>query len=84
MNGFVRLIRQLISRKKKLVYTTFMQKEYFKVASRLTNRAVNYRVATIRKKPSRFSEVTTYDHGDEYRFYVKKEDYHRAVSAIHE
>lgn len=83
MDVFFRLIRHLMSKKKKLVYTTFMQKDYFKIASKLTNGGVNYRVATIRNRPSRFAEVTTYDHGYEYRFYVKEEDHHRARRAIH-
>lgn len=83
MDVFYNLIRHLMSRKKKLVYTTFMQKEYYKIASKLTNGGVNYRVATIRTRPSRFAEVTTYDHGDEYKFYVKKEDHHKAERVIH-
>jgi hypothetical protein len=82
LQSITNLVIYLLSSKKKLVYTTFSQKDYYKVASNLKSSSVKYRVDTIANTSS--SPGGTYnDLGTEYKFYVKKEDEHKAQQAIH-
>ena len=75
------IIEYLISSKKTEVYVTFNRQEYAKVASKLQG-AVKFRVATTSNMSS--SPIGTADeYATEYKFYVKKEDEHKATQAIH-
>lgn len=81
MHFLVNLIVYLFSSKKTLVYTTFSLKDYYKVVSLLESDSIKYRVALIANTSS--SPGGTYsDLGNEYKFYVKKEDEEKALKAI--
>ena len=81
MSVWINMIEYLISSKKTEVYVTFNRQEYSRVASKLRG-VVKYRVATTSNMSS--SPIgTADDYGTEYKFYVKKEDEHKATQAIH-
>ncbi|MYL37887.1 hypothetical protein [Halobacillus litoralis] len=76
------LFSYLFSSKKTLLYTTFLRKDYFRAAAVLTQSGVDYRTAVIHHKPV-IREVPGSDGlTSEYRFYVRKNDYHQADSMV--
>ncbi|MFG6115313.1 hypothetical protein ACGTN9_08980 [Halobacillus sp. MO56] len=82
MNFLVNLIDYLISTKKTFIYSTYSLKEYYRIISKLKAASIKYRVAS-NVHMSSHSGVTKNDYGNEYKFYVKKEDEHKALEAIH-
>ncbi|WP_406944257.1 hypothetical protein ACJA3J_12920 [Halobacillus sp. SY10] len=83
MDGIMNLLHYILSNKKTLIYTTFIQEEYYKAASKLSADGVKYRVATVSNTPSVGSPVHRYDYSVEFKFYVRKIERHRAEEAIH-
>ncbi|MFG6118768.1 hypothetical protein [Thalassobacillus sp. B23F22_16] len=82
MNFLVNWIDYLISSEKTFIYSTFSLKEYYKVVSKLKSSSIKYRVAS-NVHLSGNTGVTSNNYGNEYKFYVKKEDKHKALEAIH-
>ncbi|WLR46501.1 hypothetical protein LC065_13075 [Halobacillus litoralis] len=83
MDGLINLVDYLFSNKKALIYTTFVHKEYYKVASKLSAEGVKYRVATVSNTSSAGAPVFNNDYSVEFKFYVRKVDRHIAEEAIH-
>ncbi|GEN52353.1 hypothetical protein [Halobacillus faecis] len=83
MDGLIHVIDYLFSNKKTLIYTTFIQVEYDKVASKLSAEGVAHRVATVSNTSSVGSPVFNHDYSVEFKFHVRKVDRHRAQEAIH-
>ncbi|MGR9049659.1 hypothetical protein ACQ4XT_13620 [Halobacillus faecis] len=83
MDGLINVIHYLLSNKKTLVHTTFIQKEYYETASKRSAGGVKYRVATVSNTPSVGSPAHRYDYSVEFKFYVRKVDRHKAEEAIH-
>ncbi|SEA20496.1 hypothetical protein SAMN05421743_103172 [Thalassobacillus cyri] len=82
MNFLVNLIDYLISSKRTFIYSTYSLKEYYRIVSKLKSATIKYRVAS-NAHMSYHTGVTKNDYGSEYKFYVKKEDEHKALQAIH-
>ncbi|MYL48198.1 hypothetical protein GLV98_01825 [Halobacillus litoralis] len=83
MDGIMNVLSYILSNKKALIYTTFIQEEYYKAASKLSAEGVEYRVATLSNTPSVGSPAHRYDYNVEFKFYVRKVDRHKAEEAIH-
>ncbi|WP_070120770.1 hypothetical protein [Bacillus marinisedimentorum] len=82
MHIIANIIEYWFSSKKTLVYTTLDQQDYYRVASLLKSDSIKYRVASIANTSS--APGGPYSHfGNEYKFYVKKEDEGKALTAIH-
>ncbi|MRG86012.1 hypothetical protein [Salinibacillus xinjiangensis] len=81
MHFLANLIEYCFSSKKTLVYTTLNQKDYYKVLSLLKSNSIKYRIVTIANSSSMPGGVYS-DFGNEYKFYVKKEDEAKALKAI--
>ncbi|KGP73308.1 hypothetical protein [Pontibacillus yanchengensis] len=82
MHFLANLIEYVFSSKKTLIYTTFSKKEYYLIVSKLKAVSVKYRVAST----ADFSSApggSYSDLGNEYKFYVAKQDEGKALEAIH-
>ncbi|OEH92708.1 hypothetical protein [Bacillus solimangrovi] len=82
MNFLVNGIEYLFSRKRTLVYTSLHLDNYYKIKGKLLSSNVKFRVASDVSLAQRES-FTHNNYGVEYKFYVAKEDEHRALEAIH-
>ncbi|MBH0229769.1 hypothetical protein LCL89_02215 [Halobacillus yeomjeoni] len=80
MNFIVNGLDYLFSNKRRLIYMSLNQKEYYTVISKLKAAGIKYRITTT----SSYSGGGIYsDYGQEYKFYVKKQDEDEALEAIH-
>ncbi|WP_226579683.1 hypothetical protein [Halobacillus litoralis] len=84
MDGLINLLHYLISRKKKCVYMTHIEKEYYRITSKLIAAGVKYRVATVNNTSSTWSAFgSSREFNTEYKFYVRKRDAYNAERAIY-
>ncbi|MFC0522931.1 hypothetical protein ACFFGV_04910 [Pontibacillus salicampi] len=72
----------MISKKKTLIYTTFSQKEYATIASRLHAHGIKFRVAMLNNM-SEAAGGAYDDYKNEYKLYVTKQNKENARRAIH-
>lgn len=80
MQSLANLLTWLLSNKEKLVYATFNMDDYFKVTGKLRGAKVKYRTAVYGESQT---DGTYNDLNREYKIYVKKDDEHLALEAIH-
>lgn len=78
--SFLKIFRSIFP-KKKLIYTAFGNEEYFRIVGRLKSFGVKYSTKTnidfTRSRNITTSRFTQYD------IYVREEDEHKAIEAIH-
>ncbi len=81
MDSIVNFIEYLFSSKRTLIYTTFTQKDYYKIVSMLKSASIKYRVAVSSNQSCNpggpYSNLGTI-----YKIYVKKADKHKAQSIL--
>lgn len=78
----VNLLEYLFSDKKARVYAAFSLDDYYAIADKLQKAGIRYRVASS----TNLSSGPGQQYGnrfEEYVFYVRKEDVHKANAAIH-
>ncbi len=81
------LMTFLFSKKKRLIYTTFKQAEYYKASSSLEASGISFRTKmtnhhrTALGQPQYFNENRN---SDQYDIFVTEEDEHSALKAIHQ
>ncbi|WLD92588.1 hypothetical protein [Alkalihalobacillus sp. AL-G] len=74
------LNRSLFKRNWQMIYTAFGYNDYIRVISRLKNHGVKYKTqipTDLNSRERTFKDNTQYD------IYVKKDDEHQAVNALH-
>ncbi len=72
--------------RRKLVYSCFGHEKYFAAVSKLSAAGINFRTRFInnnRTMGGHYSFSTAMDRTVQYDIYVKKEDEHKALQAIH-
>jgi len=77
------LLYFIFSKKKCLVYTAFGSSDYSKVIGKLQNSGIPYRTRIISNNSSRHNHYVGRTINTQYDIFVKKEDEHRALNAIH-
>jgi len=77
------LLYCIFSKKKCLVYTSFGTEDYSRAIGKLQNAGISYRTRFISNSSSRQNHYVGRSTNTQYDIFVKKEDEHRALGAIH-
>lgn len=69
--------------RKTLVYSCFGNEKYFEIINKLNNAGIRHMTRFINNNAGRAGSTTVLDRTVQYDIYVKKEDEHKALQAIH-